>query len=76
MTPQPRLIPVETVQILGARDQSETSFIRRENIRLTILICLSLAFCSRIGRRSLYSLTGVQLLAGKGAREVGPIIIY
>jgi len=75
MTPQPRIIPVETIQVWCARDQSEISFIQREIIRLHGLICCSLALGSRIGRRSLNSLTGHRLLDGKRAREVGPIII-
>jgi len=76
MTPQPRIIPFVTIHVFGARDRSESSFIQREIIRFTTLICLGLAFCSRIGKRSLNSLTGRRLLAGKRAREVGPVIIY
>jgi len=76
MTPLPRIIPGETIQVWCAIDRSEISLIRREFIRLPGLICYSLALGSRIGRRSLNSLTGHRLLAGKRAREVGPIIIY
>jgi hypothetical protein len=76
MTPLPRLIPGETIQVWRAMDRSEISFIKREIIRLPGLICCGLAFCSRIGRRSLNSLTGHRLLAGIRAREVGSVIIY